>query len=435
MAHDTARTGYHRLVGRLNRLPQGAPPSTLLFDILRILMDEREAALLSQVPIRAFTVQKAAAVWRLPEREARHMLEVLAERALLVDFERDGEWLYVLPPPMAGFFEFSMMRLRGDIDQKALAELFYEYLNVQEDFVRELFAGGETQLGRVFVHETVIGDDDAIHVFEFERASASVRDASCIAIGTCYCRHKMQHLDRACDAPMEICMTLGTTADSLARHGYARRVDAAEGLELLSRARERGLVQFGENVQREVSFICNCCGCCCEALIAARRFAALRPIHTSPFMPAVAADRCRGCGRCVRACPVETLALVGANDPRNPRRLRAVVDERACLGCGVCVPACPERAVVLHPRPARVITPLDSAHRIVMMAIERGKLGELIFDGQDSWTHRSLAAVVNALLSLPPVKWKLASQQVRSRFVEALLAARSRRQDRHAADH
>jgi len=47
---------------------------------------------------------------------------------------------------MAGFFEFSMMRVRGDIEQKVLSELFYEYLNVEEDFIRELFTRGETQL-------------------------------------------------------------------------------------------------------------------------------------------------------------------------------------------------------------------------------------------------------------------------------------------------
>ena len=31
-----------------------------------------------------------------------------------------------MTPPMAGFFEFSMMRVRGDLDQKVLAELFWE---------------------------------------------------------------------------------------------------------------------------------------------------------------------------------------------------------------------------------------------------------------------------------------------------------------------
>ena len=50
-----------------------------------------------------------------------------------------------------------------------------------------------------------------------------MRTASARAIGTCYCRHKMLHMDRACDAPMEICMTFNTTGDALVRHGYARR--------------------------------------------------------------------------------------------------------------------------------------------------------------------------------------------------------------------
>ena len=48
-----------------------------------------------------------------------------------------------------------MMRIRDDIDQKVLSELFYQYLNVEEDFIRALFVDGETQLGRTFIHEPV----------------------------------------------------------------------------------------------------------------------------------------------------------------------------------------------------------------------------------------------------------------------------------------
>jgi hypothetical protein len=50
---------------------------------------------------------------------------------------------------MAGFFEFSMMRLRGDVDQKVLGELFYQYLNVEEEFIRSLFAKGDPVGARV----------------------------------------------------------------------------------------------------------------------------------------------------------------------------------------------------------------------------------------------------------------------------------------------
>jgi len=57
---------------------------------------------------------------------------------------------------MAGFFEFSMMRVRGDIDQQLLSELFYEYITVEEDFMRALLLDGETILGRVFVNEPAL---------------------------------------------------------------------------------------------------------------------------------------------------------------------------------------------------------------------------------------------------------------------------------------
>ena len=424
MAHHTARGAYHSLVGRLNAFPQGAPPSDLLFRILEVLFSEREAALVAQLPIRPFTAARAAAIWRVPEAEAAAVLDTLADRAVLLDYESDGVRRWVLPPPMAGFFEFSMMRLRGDVDQKLLAELFYQYVTVEDDFVRELFTIGETQLGRAFVDERALPPELSLHVLDYERASEVVRTTAPMGVSLCYCRHKAQHVGRACDAPLDICMTFGATADSLIRHSFARRVDVAEGLDLLAEARGRRLVQFGENVRSEVSFICNCCGCCCEAMIAARRFGLLHPVHTTNYLPAFDAAACRGCGTCVNACPVEAVGLVSANDPHRPKVRRAKLDENLCLGCGVCVTACPRAAITLHARGARVITPLDTAQRVVMMAIERGTLANLIFDTRSAG-HRALAAILGVVLRLPPLKQALASEQVRSRYLERLLALRA----------
>jgi ferredoxin len=418
--HHASRSVYDRLTDRLNRFPQGAPPSEHLFEILKMLFSEREAALVSVLPVRPFKVARAAAAWKTTEAEARKVLDELASRALLVDVEKDGEWEYVLPPPMAGFFEFSMMRLRSDLDQKALAELFYQYLNVEDDFVRALFARGETQLGRAFVHEPALPADDALHVLDYERATEVIRTARHRGVSLCYCRHKMAHVGRACDAPQDICMTFNLAAQSLVRHGHAREVDAAEGLDLLAQAWERGLVQFGENVRQGVNFICNCCGCCCEAMIAARRFAALHPIHTTAFLPAVDAARCNGCEKCVRACPVEAMVAVSANDPARPNRTVARVDEERCLGCGVCVRACRPAALSLEERGPRELTPLNSAHRAVLMAVERGTLQDLIFDNRLLWSHRALAALLGVVLKLPPAKRLLATRQVRSRYLEAL---------------
>jgi NAD-dependent dihydropyrimidine dehydrogenase PreA subunit len=417
MAHRTVRNGYANLVTRLNKSPQGAPDSPLLRRILAILMSEREAGLLSQLPLRPFSARKAARAWKMSEAEARKILDELAGRALLVDVELAGRKTFVLPPPMAGFFEFSLMRTRGDIDQKALSELFYQYLNIEEDFVRELFTEGETQLGRVFVQEPALDSDDAAHVLDYERASEVIETASHIGVGMCYCRHKKEHLGLACDAPMNICMTFNASAESLVRHGHAIETSKEQCLELLDRAYEEGLVQFGENVQRRVNFICNCCGCCCEALLASRRFAHLHPVHTSNYLPQIDADVCNGCGKCVTACPVEAMTLVSSNDPKKPKKRAAKLDADLCLGCGVCVRACPQDGLRLREREVRVITPVDNAQRHVMMAIERGKLQNLIFDNQILTSHRALGALLGAIFRLPPVKRALASEQLQSRFL------------------
>ncbi len=422
MAHHTLKSSYSSLATRLNRYPQGAPSSQLLYKILAILFSEKEAELVAQLPIKPFNANKASQIWKLNLTETRKVLEELASRAILVDLDQNGESVYVLPPPMAGFFEFSLMRTRGDIDQKVLSELFYQYMNVEEDFIRELMARGETQLGRTFIHEPILTSDDALHVLDYERATEVIKTASHIGVGTCYCRHKMSHMGKACDAPMDICMTFNSSAASLTKHGHARLIDSSECLDLLQQAYDHNLVQFGENVRESVSFICNCCGCCCEAMIAARRFTILNPVHTTNFIPEIDQQNCPGCSKCVNVCPVEAIALSSANDPKKPHRKQATLIEDRCLGCGLCVRACPEKVIKLKSRPERVLTPLNGVHRAVVMAIERGKLQNLIFDNQALFSHRALAAIFGVILRLPPIKQAMASKQMKSHYLERLIA-------------
>ncbi len=429
MSHITTRSAYSRLVDRLNKFPQGAPPSDVLYGILKMLFSEDEAGLAAVLPIRPFSAATAARVWKKSLTESRTILDTLASRGVLLDCEQDGQSVYLLPPPMAGFFEFSMMRIRHDIDQKVLAELFYQYLNVEEDFIKALLTRGETQLGRVFVHEPVLPEPLSLSVLEYERASNVIETASDRAVGICYCRHKMKHLGRACDSPLSICMTFNTTAHSLIRHGIARSIDRNEGQDLLQQAYARNLVQFGENVREQVNFICNCCGCCCEAMLAAKRFGLLHPVHTTNYLPVIDERSCNGCGKCVDACVVEAMGLVSANDPGKPRKKKGHLNEELCLGCGICVRNCPRDALRLAVRAERVITPLNSTHKAVVMAIERGMLQNLIFDNQALWNHRAMAAILGVILKLPPIKQALASKQMKSRYLEYVISRTKR--ERH----
>jgi hypothetical protein len=61
------------------------------------------------------------------------------------------------------------------------------------------------------------------------------------------------------------------------------------------------------------------------------------------------------------------------------------------------------------------------------MAIDVGKLQNLIFDNQHLWTHKMLQRFIGIILSLGPIKRKLADEQLRSKF---LVFARKLREKR-----
>jgi len=418
LAHRTLKNGYSQLVERLNRFPQGAYPSDLLFAILRLLFSNQEAELVARLPIKPFPVKKAARIWKIQSSEAERLLEALADKLILMDIQgQEGEKLYMLPPPMVGFFEFALMRTRGDLDQHLLSELFQQYLQEEDGFYRLLFQG-QTQAGRMLVHEPALAEGNQLQVFDYERSSAIIRSARKIAVGTCFCRHKMTHLGKACDAPLELCLSFNSPAEFLIRRGVGREIDAVQALDVLQVAYEKNLVQFGENVQEGVGYICNCCRCCCEALTAARKFGVLNPIHTTSFMPVIDAERCLGCGKCMKVCPVD--ALYYANAETGTGLPKVEVHEADCLGCGICSRVCPGHALHFRERAERIIPPLNSTHRIVKMAIERGKLQNLIFDDQTLVSHRVMRAVLGAILNLPPAQRLLAGKQVGSRYIENL---------------
>jgi hypothetical protein len=77
----------------------------------------------------------------------------------------------------------------------------------------------------------------------------------------------------------------------------------------------------------------------------------------------------------------------------------------------------------MDPRPERVLTPETTVERVVNMALERGKLQHILFSDPESLTHTVLNRFLGVFLNLPPVKKTLLSKQVKSRFVQSMVAA------------
>ena len=103
------------------------------------------------------------------------------------------------------------------------------------------------------------------------------------------------------------------------------------------------------------------------------------------------------------------------------------MDRDICLGCGVCARNCSVKAIELKRRPEQIITPVNSTHRFVLQAIEKGTLQNLIFDNQAFANHRAMAAVFGAILDLPPIKQAMASKQFKSIYLDRLLSMHKER--------
>jgi len=414
MAHLTGRTGYKELIDRYNKFPQGAPEAASLYQILQVMFTEEEASLVSLLPIKPFNVKMAAKIWKKSEEEAYEILESLAEKALLLDMNDQKEQKYVVPPPMIGFFEFALMRTGGHFDQKLLSELFHQYLENEEDFMRKLLAL-KTPIGRILVNEETVKTQDEVYVLDYERASHIIENADSLGVSRCYCRHKAEHLGEHCDAPQEVCLSINGLSHSLSKHGYARLISKDEAMDILKLSYEHNLVQFAENVQNDVGFICNCCGCCCMALKGAKKMGVPQTLSSSNFI-AVMDDACVSCKQCVPVCPVGCFDVID-EDGKN----KVVFDDSLCLGCGVCSRVCKPKALHMEKREKRIFTPVNTVHKLVLEAIETDTLHNLIFDNQAMASHKFMAAFTGAFLKLPPVKQVLVSEKFQSKYLLKLI--------------
>ena len=176
-------------------------------------------------------------------------------------------------------------------------------------------------------------------------------------------------------------------------------------------------------MKRKVGYICNCCGCCCGMLRSAKQFSLPHAIVTSNWIAEVDEGRCTGCGLCEKACPAGAIAMrpVAPVPGKKPKKM-AWRDEGLCLGGGVCVGSCKRGALSMSAREKRVFTPESTFERYVAMAVERGKLGDLVLDDPGDLPSQAIGRVVKVLESLPPWKAVVAVEPLRSAFLTAFFS-------------
>ena len=71
-------------------------------------------------------------------------------------------------------------------------------------------------------------------------------------------------------------------------------------------------------------------------------------------------ETCKGCGLCVKRCPMEALRLEASDEVKNKKGKVAVLETDRCIGCGVCAYKCPTHSIVLIRREEITEPPADT---------------------------------------------------------------------------
>lgn len=426
MGHIVAKDIYRQLGNTLDNSHVRMPWSPAMRAMLEALYTPEEAELITRMPYRPSKVERIARLSGVEERRLRRMLPEMCKKGLVCDMYDGGEYLYMISPFVIGFFEFSMMRVSGDIAPAKWAELFQAYMFGDRAFMEANFGGGQiVSIMRALPYEETVRRQDHVEILDYEKAAALIEGQELFAVGLCACRHEKHHLGtRECDVPMETCTSMGASAEFLIRNEFAREVEKSEFLDIFARSKEKGFTMTTDNVQQDAAFMCHCCGCCCNLMHGIKHSGYPGIVVSSTFIARCDEGECNGCGKCVRACPIDAVSLVEQPvKPDEKKRKIAVVDEHLCLGCGVCALKCKPRAMELHKREQKVFHPEDTFERVLVQSLERDTLQNLVFDNPNSRAEGFMRGVLGGFLKLSPVKKALMSEVLRSRFLDTIRKA------------
>lgn len=364
------------LIDRLNKYPIGLVDNEILREILSLLFTEEEAYVGSKFPLMEATLAELCHSTQMTSEELLPILESMADKGLIMDLPYGDTTYYLLMPGVIGFIEFSFMKHRTDLPVERLAKLMTEYFHhdPQHGMASEFF-GSSTQLTRSLAYEEHIPVTSVIT--SYESAREIIKRSEFGAAGLCYCRHKRHHEGKECQkgAPVEeICISLGNGARFLSRRGFAVPKTRAELLAIIDRAHELRLTHVTDNIRNRPTFICNCCGCCCE-IMAGVQMGYFDGVAKTSFIAVIDPERCDYCGNCFSVCNVKAIGR-----DRTAATKVSQVNQQICLGCGACISACPKQAISLIPRQQAVIPPRTKRDLFRAILTEKGRLRPFIWE-------------------------------------------------------
>ncbi len=337
------REVYNKLAEALNTRSSTYPsvPCDEFYVLAEEIFTPEQAEIASNMPVDPVSAEELAAEMKASDVAGlSKQLDEMADRGLVRVKEKAGNRLYELMPLVPGIIELQFMHGRTDERTKRLAQLFKSYGKAVKNMPppSPTPAAIEKPKARTIVIKQEIHGRST--VLPYDEVMKLIDKTEYIATGTCVCRHQGDLLDRPCDKPKDnLCMIFGPSAQFAQSYGFVNLVSKEEARQRIDEAEKAGLVHNYANSQdRYIDLLCNCCGCHCFLLRAAKRSPLPSQFVIANWIMDIDDDACIGCGACIDRCWMEALKMDGDLVVRNFNR---------CIGCGICRYVCPSDAMKL----------------------------------------------------------------------------------------
>lgn len=325
---------YKQLAQVLDRIPNGYPEteSGVELKILAKLFTPEEAELACHIDLEPETSRSIAGRIGWNERKTFIILKGMTKKGLIEAERGEGGLAFKLIPFVVGFYE----RQNAQIDEE-----FAHYFEAYYKEALHKMMKVKPSVHRVIPIEKTIPLN--IDVMPYERASIYIENALSWGVLPCICRVQKRLIGKGCEHSEENCLVFSSRPGVFDRTTAIRAITKEEAIEILINSDKEGLVHSTSNVQKGVTYICNCCSCSCSIIRGIAEYGYLNSVGRSDFLATVDETLCIGCMTCIDRCHFKALEL---------RDEVCKVNWLRCYGCGLCVSTCPTNAISLQNKPA-----------------------------------------------------------------------------------
>ncbi|MFH2131901.1 MAG: 4Fe-4S dicluster domain-containing protein [bacterium] len=340
---------YSRFMDWLKNSWIGLPDSEFKEETIRQRFSVDEAAFLTGFPFRKTPLDELADLKGMTEAALSERLDPMAKKGLVWKEMKKGKVRYGLNEIFFSLYRSAFWPMLHTDHMVQVAPSANQYfLNGMMDDFGNVEAKG---LRTLPIHETI---QPGTVVKPYEDVVKLLDGFEYFTVSACPCRQrkKLDPTFKDSDQPLEACLHFDDLGHYIVENEMGREITREETEAILKKAAKAGLVHGLSNWREKPDTICNCDKAYCIWFESYYQMDHHKSLDRSNFEVQTTAETCKGCGLCVKRCPMEALSLVDyarADKTLNKKARvpKLVTDE--CLGCGVCVVKCPTKSLTLVP--------------------------------------------------------------------------------------